>query len=126
MTTRVLPAEEWSRLDGTLLDPAYHALNPATTRVIVVEQDGQILACTALFLATHLEGTWVNPQVRRQAAVGRALLAALRDQLVTEHVGEVLMMARTPEQRKLCEQGAARLGTVTHLACDHYAVTVGV
>ena len=124
MTTRELPRDEWHRLSGTLLDQAWPKLSPAS-RVLVVENEGQIVACTSCLPAWHLDGTWVHPDFRRNGAVDLALLRGMKKLVVSLGVNEVVMMACNPEQKKLCAEGGTLLGDVTLLDCDHYAIHLG-
>ena len=80
MTSRVLPAEEWARLDGTLLESVWRTMNPAWSEVIVVERDGAIVGCVALMNVLHAECA----QTGGDAGVMRALWTALR-----QRVGEM-------------------------------------
>jgi N-acetylglutamate synthase-like GNAT family acetyltransferase len=80
-TTRVLPHNEWSRLAGTELETLAPILNPETTRIVVVERDGVIVACWAVTIMVHLEGIWIAPSHRKSASVGRALLQSAREQV---------------------------------------------
>lgn len=73
LTTRVLPCDEWHRLDATELASAWRTLNPAYAEVIVVEQDGAIVGSVALLQALHAE-CLSSPS----PAVGRALWTALK------------------------------------------------
>jgi len=121
MTTRVLPRDEWPRLDGTLLEATWPHL-PDEARVVVVEDaDGQIIGCSALFPVWHQEGTWVEPFHRGRVSVNRALLKAMREQLHAVQAREVWMMARTPATAALCQ----KFGPSVSLSCEHFAVTIG-
>lgn len=121
MTPRLLPPDEWPKLKGTLLDPAYQGMQPCTDRVIAVEADGQIIGCSALMAIYHLEGTWVHPDYRGNVAVGRHLVKAQRQLLKALQIGEVYMMARSRHTAALCR----KFGTeVLHLDCDHFLVKV--
>lgn len=119
LSHRVLPREEWERLTGTLLEVAIHAL-PDDARVVVVERDGEIVACSALFSRWHQEGTWETEDVRGNAAVGRHLVKAIRDEIRAVGASEVLMMATTPETSRLI-QG---FGPHVRLDAEHFAVQV--
>lgn len=121
MTSRLLPPDEWPRLTGTLLETVWPNLDRTSSAIAVIEDDGQIVGCVTLFHGWHLEGAWIAPQYRRKVSVGRRLLLAAR--AMCDYVGatEVFMMARSAQGRALCE----RLGTATHLTCDHYAVLLG-
>ena len=120
MTTRLLPVDEWPRLAGTLLETVWPNLDPTADAVLVVEDAGQIVACSALVRAWHLEGTWVAPQWRRRVTVGRRLLTAMRALLRGRGVRDVLMMALNDRNAKLC----ARFGPSLELTCRHFLVTV--
>lgn len=119
MTARLLPREDWHRLEGTLLEAAWPHL-PPDTRIVVVERDGAIVACSALFQAWHQEGTWKAEHCRGDVAVGRELLRAMRAELADVGAREVFMMATTPETSALCQ----KFGHATKLDADHFAVQV--
>jgi hypothetical protein len=75
MTTRLLPREEWHRLEGCGMDTLWARL-PETTRVVVVEQEGQIVGCVTGMLILHAEGLWIDPAYRKQAGLWRRLMRA--------------------------------------------------
>lgn len=77
MTSRELPIAEWPKLDGTELGSVWRVFDPDQTRVIVVEDDGQIVGCWSLFNVVHCEGIWIAPDHRKQGAVARRLLRML-------------------------------------------------
>lgn len=120
MTTRLLPADEWPKLAGTLLDPAWRAFDPVQARVLVVEEGSRIVGCAALFPAWHAEGAWIAPEYRGRLSVGRRLWVGMRRLWADLRIAEVLCMSTSAEGRKLC----MGLGTVTPLECDHFAVAV--
>ncbi len=122
MTTRLLPPAEWPpKLVGTHLDPAWQGLNQMGDRIIVTaDATGHVIGCTALIQSWHLEGTWISPEYRLKASVGRSLFRAVRQLFSALHVREVYMMARTPETAAQCQ----RLGPALHLDCDHFLVNV--
>ena len=74
MRARVLPADEWGRLKGTELEQLAGQLTPASAKMLVVEQDAEIVGCCALALVLHADGLWIAPAHRRCGAVGRHLL----------------------------------------------------
>jgi len=121
MTTRILPPEEWPRLAGTLLASAWPLFTPSETRVVVVERDGAIVGCVALFARWHLEGAWIHPSDRGRVSVGRRLRNATRAALTDLGATEVLAMARNAASVRLCQ----RFGRALRLACDHFAIVVG-
>lgn len=120
MTTRFLPVEEWPRLAGTLLETVWPGLDPASTRIIVVEEDGQILGCVTLFQAWHLDGAWIHPDYRRRVGVMRRLLKGLTELLRIFRPVEVVVTAHNKTGRNLCQS----VGPVVELTCDHFAVDV--
>lgn len=86
MTTRILPPEEWHRLEGTELGPVCGSMNSLDIRVIVVESDGgEILGCWALLKMWHAEGIWVKDEHRKHGAVFGRLLKGMR--AMVQHEG---------------------------------------
>ena len=114
--TRILPAEEWDRLTGTELAVLTPFLNPDETRVVVVEQDGVIVACWAATKMVHLEGVWIRPGHQR---VARRLMKATR--AAVEDLGAMVAITgtETPTVREIIE----RLGG-QRLAVEWFVVSV--
>lgn len=105
-TVRVLPEDEWvEKLAGTAL--AGHRLRPAHAVVIVVEHDGQVVACWAAFDTVHVEGLWIHPDHRGRAVVARTLLNGMLAELHASGVAEVVTNADTPEIEALLRRVAA-------------------
>jgi N-acetylglutamate synthase-like GNAT family acetyltransferase len=77
VTTRILPVAEYAALAGTELETVAPYL-PTEAQVVVVEQDGQVVACWALIPVYHTEGLWVHPDHRKRGRVGLRLLEAMR------------------------------------------------
>jgi hypothetical protein len=77
MTSRLLPKEEWFRLEGTQLETVVPIL-PEGAQVMVVESEGQIQACVALYPLWHLEGIEI-----KSPSATRLLLASIRTQTAT-------------------------------------------
>ena len=80
MMTRILPREEWSRLDGPEFREALHKVEPfcaADPQVLVVEDGTDILGYLFLLPFWHAEGAWVDPAHRGKAAVFGQLLLGL-------------------------------------------------
>lgn len=77
MTTRLLPPDEWSRLAGT--EAAFAPLlPPGSASILVVEDDGQIVATWALVTMMHAEGLWIAPSHRGRFGVVKRLLSGMR------------------------------------------------
>lgn len=122
MRDRVLPVDEWPRLTPTLLGQSWPYLDPATSQVVVVEDDeGAIIGCVSLVRVWHLEGVWIAPAHRGKASVGRRLLMGFAAIVNLLRIKEVLTMTSHPDMPRL----HAKLGRVTKLDCDHFAITLG-
>lgn len=72
---RILPREEWHRLDQEAQD-LFRSLNPEDVAVVVVEDGGAIVARLGVMRIPHLEGFWMAPEKAGNAGVTRALLRA--------------------------------------------------
>ena len=72
LETRLLPKEEWHRLIGTEAEPVWAAL-PDSTKVMAVEQEGELVGCWLLLPVFHLECLWVAPDHRGKTSVARRL-----------------------------------------------------
>ncbi len=76
--TRMLPPEEWSKLEATCMPQVAPLLPPGDVQVVGVEVDGELAGCVTLYRATHWEGTWISPK-HRTAGVTRALLRGAKE-----------------------------------------------
>lgn len=73
MRTRILPPEEWHRLEGEQLAPL---IGPENSRVVVVEDDeGRIIANWSVMRVTYFESLNVVPEARGNLGVIRRLMA---------------------------------------------------
>lgn len=117
MTTRLLPRDEWDRLEGTETD-SVRVLDDA--KVLVVEQDGAIVGSWALYPVYHAEGIWIAPDHQGKAAVARTLLTAMRALAQAHGLKVVWTATRSPEVGAML----TRLQGVT-IPGTHYAVPVG-
>lgn len=102
LTARVLPRAEWRRLSETDVDlSAWLKLPEDTTRVVVVERDGEIVGCWTALQMMHFEGFWIAPAYRRRGSVLRRLLVHMQELLRGYGITQVLTLATTPEVRAL-------------------------
>lgn len=99
MRSRILPLEEWPRLQGTEAETIYPQLNPAHGHFLVVEDDGAIVGCLLVMTVVHVECAWIAPSHRKRASVGRRLLAALHQDAATLQVRAVVGAAQSDEMR---------------------------
>lgn len=107
LRARLLPPAEWATaLVGTALEGA--PLDPALAFIIVVERDGQTIACWSAQSVPHVEGLWKHPDHREDLGVSRLLLQTMMDQLIAQGVQEVLTNADTAEVEALLEKVGGR------------------
>ena len=116
MTSRILPREEWARLDGTLLWPAAASFDPASI-VMVVEDEDRIVGCAAYYPVWHLDGVWMAPDAKK-VSVGRRLWHAIRRVARECKITAAWAMAASPSSQKL----VASCGPTLHLDCHHYEI----
>lgn len=107
MTSRVLPPEEWPRLVGTEAEALWPTLDPEYSRIVVVERDGEIVACHVLMNVLHVECLWIHPESRGKASVGRRLWHAVQDEARATGVRAVMTHADSDQVRGLLERAGA-------------------
>ena len=73
MTTRILPREEWPRLDPEQV-AFYETMAPEDVAVVVVEDAGMIVARMAVIRVPHFESFWIADHAKGNAGVTRSLL----------------------------------------------------
>ncbi len=109
MTTRMLPPSEWGRLAGSELADVADVIAPASTSVLVVEDDaGQIVGCWALVTILHAEGLWIHPDHRGRTGVARRLWAGMRRLVTDRGVRAVVTASMNPVITHLLEHAGAR------------------
>lgn len=92
---RLLPPQEWEeKLKGTSLE--FNRPDPEHSGIVVVEEDGKVVACWAAITTVHLERLWKAPDHRDNLGTSRALLQEMVDQLQRQGITEVLTNAETP------------------------------
>jgi hypothetical protein len=75
LATRILPREEYGRLEGTELADVPV---PDGASVVVVEDEDAIVGCWMLVTVCHAEGVWIAPAYRRKGGVALRLLRGMR------------------------------------------------
>lgn len=121
MTTRVLDPDEWmEKLSGTDLPALLPFCTPENTSVVVVEEDGRIVATMGVLRVTHFEGVWIDPEHRGNAGVVRRLLKASTD-IALGH-GEQFVFGGASDDRMRDILG--RLGGV-RMPLEFYALSIG-
>ena len=111
LTSRVLPREEWPRLSEAEID-----LPEQGGDVLVVEQDGVIVACAGLAWCLHLEDVWVRPDHRGKAGAVRSLLRGVATSMAPAGLRAVCVGVSDP----VIADYVARLGGPS--IGEHYAL----
>lgn len=115
MNLRVLPPEEWVRLDGTEAETVWPVLNPENTRALVVEEHGEIIGTWLMLRTVHAECIWVAPSHRGTFGVAKRLLRGMRDVAKEWGVSRVITGSVSPEVTDLI----GRLGGVP-MPCESF------
>lgn len=79
MISRILPPEEWPRLSGTEAETVWPHFKPENTRILVVEDEGEIVGTWSMVRVVHAECLWVAPKYRGAFGVAKRLLRGMRD-----------------------------------------------
>lgn len=74
ITSRVLPQDEWFRLDVTQFAQIAPTLRPDDVQVIVVEDEGKIVSSMVAMRIVHLESLWIDPEYRGHPTLAKKLL----------------------------------------------------
>lgn len=72
IASRILPHDEWWRLEPTGI-PLVPGIKPEDMEIVVVEDGEKVVACLTVLRITHFEGAWVHP-ARKGLGATRALL----------------------------------------------------
>lgn len=121
MITRILPADEWHKLDASGLPALLRHLRPADCQVVAVEDEGRIVGTLGVLKMTHYEGVWVAPDKRNGYILGRLLSGA--GQLVRE-MGESAVLGAAQDDDVVMDELIRRRGGVP-LPIRVYAMPVG-
>lgn len=117
MTTRILPAAEWSRLAGTEADTVWQTL-PASACVVAVEDGDQIVGCHVLIPVLHAECLWIHPDYRKRFRVAARLWSAVKAEAVSRFGAMGFQTAAVDDTvRGLLDHVGA-----IHIPGDHYMV----
>ena len=101
MNARILPPEEWPRLVGTEAEAAWPYFNPEHTKILVVEEDGEIIGTWTAVQVVHAECIWVAPSHRGSFGVWKRLLRGMRDMATAWGANRVLTASASPEVTNL-------------------------
>lgn len=95
MTLRDLPADEWHRLPDEAFPDGLP--DPATSVILVVEEDGVIVGLTTLVQVVHAgHASWIAPEHRGGLVLGK-LWAGVRQVLDGYRIDQAYSFADSPE-----------------------------
>lgn len=103
LVDRVLPPEEWGRLDGELA-PMVPFFDPARVKIVVVEDDGVIVAHGVCYTVDHVDGVWIAPSHRGNTAVTRRGWRIINETLRASGATEMMVTAFCQEMADLFEK----------------------
>lgn len=74
MTSRLLPPDQWPRLDEAGAETVWRLLDPRHAEILVIEDEGQIVGTLTLMTVLHTECLWIKPSHRKGYGVMKRLL----------------------------------------------------
>lgn len=95
MTRRILPPDEWPKLDRTSLGPAWRAMNPQTSLVVVAEDGDRIVGCWCRAFWAHVEGLWIDEAYQKKTSAARHLLIGMKEACAADGISAVVTSADT-------------------------------
>lgn len=104
MRSRILPPEEWHRLNGTEAEEAWPVFDPRNTIVLVVEENGEIVSTWTAMRVVHMECLWVRPSHRGLVSVARRLFMGLREIAATWGARSVWTASLSPDVTNLIKR----------------------
>jgi len=121
MQTRVLGPEEWlERGSSTLAAPLVQYVTPENVSLVVVEDEGKMVASVAAIRVTHFEGLWMDSAHRGNPGIMRGLLRKATS--VAKERGEHWVIAGADGEQM--RGFTKRLGGII-LPLDFYLMWVG-
>lgn len=121
MVVRELPPAEDHRLAGLDIAVALPHVRREDLRILVVEDDGQIIGTWAVQTIRHLEGVWIDPAHRGRGRVAKLLCdATLRVARETSPTF-ILTAATSPDVARLITRhlGGLKLPADTYVVPTH-------
>ena len=119
LETRILEPTEWARVPTDLQALLPHVI-PGDAQVVVVEDDGRIVASWAVLRVVHLEGLWIDPAYRGRVSVARRLYEATLSAARRWTSGWAMTGAATDDVRALLNTAGAQ-----KLPMDTYVLPLG-
>jgi len=104
MVIRLLPFEEWDKLDGFQIS-TNGLPNPDTSIILVAETPaGEIVGTWEAVAPVILEGLWVREDYRKTTVLGR-MFQTMKDTLRNMHIDRAYTLVQSPEVKDLAEKG---------------------
>jgi len=119
MIARILPPAEWPRLLGTEAETIWPRLDPENARVLVVEDEGEIVGTWTMLRVVHAECIWVAPKYRGVFGVAKRLLKGMREIATAWGAEKVITGSVSPEVTDLI----VRFGGVP-MPCESFVLPV--
>lgn len=107
MRARVLPFEEWHRLDESLY-PILMTITPEESRICVVEDGDEIVAHWFLVPVVHADGAWIHPRKRKDGKTIKKLIQIM--QVATADMGVDRVWSNPDNEESL--NALLRLGAI--------------
>lgn len=106
MIARVLPFEEWERLPESL-DAILAEMRPGTSRVCVVEENGEIVGRWLLVPTMNAHCLEIAPRKRKTARVGLHLLNLMKDTVRSLGFDQVVTASDSDDVTRLLAHAGA-------------------
>jgi hypothetical protein len=116
---RILPPEEWHRLEATEAATIWQQLKPENTQVVVVEDSGVIVGAWVMLRTVHAECLWIAPEHRGSFGVAKRLLKGMRDVAAAWGASRVVTGSVSPHVNDLIR----RFGGVP-MPCESFVLPV--
>ena len=104
MMARILPREEWHRLEVCDLPVLLQHVDPQNVSVVAVEENGELIATLSVLTVTHLEGLWIKPDRRGSPEVVRKLLKKAIEEASKAPDHWVMAQSASPKMDDLIER----------------------
>jgi hypothetical protein len=118
---RLISAHEWDKLAQFNLPPTLPYADPGAVDIVVVEDGDKIVASLVVMKVSHIEGLWVDPAVKGNAGVMRALLRLTG--AVARRRGESWVMGGASKDSPKMRSFMKRLGGAP-IEAEFYALRV--
>ncbi len=118
LTTRILPREEWDRLQGFDLEAMTPLIKPGRGVIIVLEHAGEIVGHWAVYDVLHAEGVWLSSSVRHTHGPV-LLLKAMQEYAAARGVRAVVTASTDPKVDALLDKLSA-----VELPGRHFAIPI--